>query len=185
MLGLTGSNAAGKGEVAERLRRNGFAVHSLSDIVREEAAARGLAPERENLIRVGNELRRQGGAGVLAERILPRLGRRDVVDSIRNPSEVEVLRRLASFVLLGVVAPVELRFERARSRARAGDPETLEAFRAREDEENTTDPHAQRLAATLALADHVLSNRGSLEELEREIERVLAQLEGRAPSDAG
>lgn len=185
VLGLTGSNAAGKGEVAERLRRRGFALHSLSDIVREEAAARGLSAERENLIRVGNELRRLGGPGVLAERIVPRLGRRDVVDSIRNPSEVEVLRRLERFVLLGVVAPIELRFERARARARAGDPETLARFREREEEENTADPHAQRLAATLALADHVLSNRGSLEQLEREVERVLALVESGAPSDAG
>ena len=185
MLGLTGSNAAGKGEVAERLRRKGFAVHSLSDIVREEAAARGLPPERENLIRMGNELRRQGGAGVLAERILPRLGRRDVVDSIRNPSEVEVLRRLGSFVLLGVVAPIELRFDRARNRGRAGDPDTLARFREREEQENTTDPHAQRLAATLALADLVLSNGGSLEDLEREIERVLELVERSLRSDAG
>lgn len=178
MLGLTGSNAAGKGEVAERLRQRGFAVHSLSDIVREEAAARGLSPERENLIRTGNELRRQVGPGVLAERILPRLGRRDVVDSIRNPAEVEVLRGLDRFVLLGIVAPVELRFARAQARSRAGDPDTLARFREREDEENTADPNAQRLAATLALADHVISNRGSLEELEREVDRMLRLLEG-------
>jgi hypothetical protein len=59
------------------LRDLGFAVHSLSDVVREEAAARGLPPERGHLIEVGNDLRRLFGPGALAERIVPRLaGRR-------------------------------------------------------------------------------------------------------------
>ena len=59
VIGLTGPNASGKGEVGDYLAQRGFKLHSLSDIVREEAAAHGLAPEREHLIRIGNELRRQ------------------------------------------------------------------------------------------------------------------------------
>jgi dephospho-CoA kinase len=35
VLGLTGANAAGKGEVASYLRDRGFAVHSLSDVIRD------------------------------------------------------------------------------------------------------------------------------------------------------
>jgi len=176
VLGLTGPNAAGKGEVAAHLRRLGFALHSLSDVVREEAAARGLPPEREHLIRVGNELREAGGAGVLARRILARLGRRDVVDSIRNPAEVEVLRRIEGFVLVGVRAPLALRFRRSTERGRPGDPATLEEFRRREAQENSVDPTAQRLAATFALADRILDNDGGLEELRRGVERLVADL---------
>jgi len=158
VLGLTGPNAAGKGEVADYLRSRGFAVHSLSDVVREEAAARGLPPEREQLIRIGNLLREEGGPGVLAQRILPRLGSLDVVDSIRNPAEVEVLRGLPRFVLLGVGAPRSLRFERSSRRARPGDPATLEEFEVRERQENTRDPNAQQLRATFDLADRVNDN---------------------------
>ena len=44
VLGITGPNAAGKGEVSAHLKTRGFDVHSLSDIVREEAAARNLPP---------------------------------------------------------------------------------------------------------------------------------------------
>jgi hypothetical protein len=97
-------------------------VHSLSDVVREEAAARGLPPERGPLIAVGNELRRALGPGALAERILPRLGERDVVDSIRNPAEVEVLRRAPGFLLVAVRATQATRFARSLARARPGDP---------------------------------------------------------------
>ena len=177
VLGLTGSNAAGKGEVAEYLRSRGFAVHSLSDVVREEAAARDLPPDREHLIRIGNELREAGGAGVLARRIIARLGRKDVVDSIRNPVEVEVLRELPHFVLIGVSAHSETRFRRSIARGRPGDPATIEEFREREDQENTTDPNAQQLEATFRLADRVIENDGGLEDLHRAVDRLLLSLD--------
>ncbi len=179
IVGLTGPNAAGKGEVVAYLRVLGFAVHSLSDVIRDEAAARGLPPEREHLIRIGNELRREGGAGVLAERILPRLGDRDVVDSIRNPSEVAVLRRMPVFLLLGVDAPARVRFARSLARCRPGDPVTFEEFLERERQENSSDPDAQQLAATLGLANRVVTNGGSVEALRAEIDRVLAALRSR------
>lgn len=176
VLGLTGSNAAGKGEVAAYLGRLGFTLHSLSDVVREEAARRGLPPERRHLIRIGTLLRREAGPGVLAERIVPRLGTRDVVDSIRNPAEVAVLRRLGRFVLLGVRASEEVRFRRALDRGRTGDPETLEEFRERERQENTADPVAQQLEATFRLADRVLDNDGDLGTLHGAIDRLLEGL---------
>ncbi len=176
VVGLTGPNAAGKGEVAGHLRDLGFTIHSLSDIVREEAARLGFPPEREHLIRVGNELRRAGGPGILAERILSRIGARDAVDSIRNPAEVAVLRRLEGFLLLGVDAPARLRFERSLARSRPGDPRTLEAFEERERQENTSDADAQQLLATLRLADVVIANDGTLEALKRAVDRALAPL---------
>lgn len=151
----------------------GFTRHSLSDVVREEAAALGLPPEREHLIRVGNLLRERHGAGVLAERIVSRLQGRDVVDSIRNPSEVEVLRRLPRFVLLGVRAPLDLRFRRSLARARPGDPRTIDEFRSREAQEQSDSPTSQRLAATFDLADVVVENDGDLERLHGALDRVV------------
>jgi dephospho-CoA kinase len=164
--------------VADHLRARGFAIHSLSDVVREEAARHGLAPERDHLIRIGNLLRRKEGAGTLAERICPRLGERDVVDSIRNPAEVAVLRRLPRFLLVGVNAAVELRFRRSLVRAREGDPRTLRAFVEREDRENSSDPTAQQLLATLRLADRVLSNDATLADLHAAIDRIVAEADG-------
>jgi dephospho-CoA kinase len=175
---LTGPNAAGKGEVSEYLRGLGFTVHSLSDVVREETVARGLPPEREHLIKIGTLLREDGGAGVLASRIVPRLGSRDVVDSIRNPAEVEVLRTVPGFMLIGVDAPPRIRFARSQRRARAGDPESFDAFEARERQENSANPAGQQLRATFALADRVVSNDGDLEALRLAIAAILSTLEG-------
>ncbi len=175
IIGLTGPNAAGKGEVAAHLGRRGYRVHSLSDIVRDEATRLGFAPEREHLIRIGNELRVLGGPGVLAERIVSRLGEQDVVDSIRNPAEVDVLRRLPAFRLLGVTAPSRIRFARSLARNRAGDPRTIEEFEAREREENAPGARRQQLEATFRLADRVVSNDRDLVSLCRAVEDILAE----------
>jgi len=173
LVGLTGPNAAGKGEAAACLVERGYTYHSLSNIVREEATLRGLTHAREDLIRVGNELRSAGGPGVLAERLLGRLSGRDVVDSIRNPQEVAVLRRVPGFVLIGLDAPVEVRFSRAQRRGRLGDGESLEEFRRREEEENTSDPARQQIRATLVLADVLLVNASTLDDLQAAIDRLI------------
>ena len=174
-IGLTGPNAAGKSEVGSHLTRRGFAYHSLSDIVREEADRRGLDHSRLSLIEVGNDLRRAGGPAILAVRIRARLGTRDAIDSIRNPAEVEELRGLPHFHLLGIDAPAEVRFERARLRGRVGDGDTLEQFRQREEMENAADPASQQLRATLALADTRLVNEGTLADLQQGLDRILRE----------
>src|SRR2546427_12851640 len=105
VVGLTGPNASGKGEVAKFLAAHGFSVFSLSDAVREEATLRGLDHSRDNLIRVGVEMRSRDGSGALARSILPRLERLAVVDSIRTPGEGGVLRTLPRSLLLAGAAP--------------------------------------------------------------------------------
>ncbi len=173
VLGLTGPNAAGKGEVADYLKTCGFTLHSLSNIVREEAAARGLSTERENLIAVGNDLRREKGPSVLADLMIPRLGDRDLVDSIRNPAEVIALRALPHFTLIGVAAATEIRFRRSLQRSRPGDPGTLAAFEARERQENSDDPNSQQLVLTFEMADRIVWNDSDLDSLHLAVDRLL------------
>jgi dephospho-CoA kinase len=174
VVGLTGPNSSGKGVTAEWLRdRWGYRVHSLSDVLREEARRRGLEPVRGVLIPLGNELRRDRGAGALAEIVLPQLAPPALVDSIRNPEEVAALRRIPGFLLIAIDAPLPLRFERSLERRRPGDPETVADFRLREDQENTTDPAAQQLRATASLADAILCNDGSLDDLRDQIDSFI------------
>ena len=159
--------------MAAYLASHGFAVHSLSDIVREQARAAGLEISRENLIEIGRRLRRERGPGVLAEMLLPRLAGLAVVDSIRHPAEVEVFRRLPHFHLLGVDADIRLRFERALARGRAGDAIDLDGFRAQEALENRSAEDSQQLAATLVLADAVVRNDETIDVLIAAVRRVL------------
>jgi dephospho-CoA kinase len=168
IIGLTGRNAAGKGTVADWLRAQGFAYTSLSDAIRAWLAEQGKPASRDNLIWGGRTLRQAGGPGVLAERTLPLLadGRDWVVDSIRNPAEVAVLRRCRGFRLVEVAAREEVRWQRLQARGRAGDARDFEEFRRQEGAELASgDQAAQQLVATSVLADVVVSNDGDAWEL--------------------
>src|SRR5258708_31364045 len=116
IIGLTGKNASGKGEVAKFLQSRGFHYHSLSDVLRQELKRRHLTPTRDHLMRVGNELREKYGPSVLAEGILRKLAESQnyVVDSFRNPGEVEAFRRRPDFVLWAVAASPKIRLARPR-----------------------------------------------------------------------
>src|SRR5215813_2010764 len=126
LIGLTGRNAAGKGEVAQYLEKKSFYYYSLSDAIRDEIRSRGLEPNHELLIRVGNELRQKYGADVLAERVLAKVedDKHYIIDSIRNPAEVQAFRAAKHFRLVRIEAPPEIRFQRMLDRGRESDPRT-------------------------------------------------------------
>jgi dephospho-CoA kinase len=173
LIGLTGTNGAGKGEAAAFLGTRGYAYLSLSDVLREELVARGLPASRDNLIAVGNELRGRFGPDVLARRTMDKVRGPSVIDSIRNPREVEYLRRQEGFVLIAMDAPIEVRFARAKARGRDESAATLEEFRAKEEIEMAGGETGQQLAKCMAMADRLVANDGTLEELRRKVEECL------------
>ena len=164
-VGLTGLNASGKGTAAQYLIDKGYTYYSLSDIVREEATALGRDHSRENLICAGNKLRKEQGPAVLAKRVAQKISGRAVIDSIRNIAEINELRKLPGFILIGVDAPVELRFERAKKRGRVGFEQSLQEFIEVEQKENSKDPNKQQLFECLKMADTIIKNDGTTEEL--------------------
>jgi dCMP deaminase len=179
VIGLTGRNAAGKGEVAQYLQKKSFYYYSLSDAIREELRSRKLDVNRESLIRTGNELRQAYGPAVLADRIVQQLepDRNYVIDSIRNPAEVAALKKAGhNFKLIRVEAPIRLRFDRTVARQRESDPITYEEFVALENREAAGDATSQNLAAVEQLADEVLVNDGSFEELHPRIDLLVGRL---------
>ncbi len=173
IVGLTGGYAAGKGEAARYLQTRGLAYHSLSDVIRRHLEAEGLECSRENMIRKGNQLRTLHGPAVLAREIAAVLTGNDVVDSIRSPYEVEELRRNPGFVLLALEAPVEVRYARAMQRGRNENAPTLEAFVENERRENLDSPVNQQVNACIRMADRLILNDGTLEDLHRKIDGAL------------
>jgi len=175
IIGLTGANASGKGEAACYLRSKSFKYYSLSDILREEAKARGIESSRENLIRLGNELREKNGSSVLADFVIKKIKDKNnyIIDSIRNPFEIEALRKLHNFTLVGIDAPVGIRFKRIVSRKRPGDPETLKEFMEKEKMENIPSPANQQLGICLKMADTIIINDSTIEEFHKKISDVI------------
>ena len=182
IIGLTGRNAAGKGEVASYLKSKGFIYYSLSDVIREEATKRGLEHSRENLINLGNELRANFKPNYLAKQINKKIKQSKkkfteknffVIDSIRNPFEVKELMKNKDFVLAGITAPIETRFKRLLERNRLGDAKTLDEFKKQEERENLKSDTNQQLDKTFGMAEQVIVNDGSLEELHKKIDNLL------------
>lgn len=174
LIGLTGTNGAGKGEAAAYFAARGYARYSLSDVIREELGRRAEPVSRDNLIRTGNELRESLGADVLARRTMDKVGPtgRATIDSIRNTSEIDFLRRQDGFVLLAIDAPVALRFARVAVRGRDESAADLESFRKKEDQERAGGATGQQLEACLAAADRLIINDGTLAEFHRKLEEV-------------
>jgi dCMP deaminase len=178
LIGLTGRNAAGKGEVARYLQRKSFYYYSLSDVIRDEIRNRGDEPTRERLIIVGNELRQRYGSSVLAERVLAKIedDKHYIIDSIRNPAEVSAFREAKHFKLIRIEAPPEIRFQRIVSRHRESDPRTFEEFVELENREAEGDDTSQNLVKVELMADHALINDGQLEKLHQQLDRLLPLL---------
>src|SRR5262249_23168513 len=174
LIGLTGRNAAGKGEVVKYLQTKSFYSYSLSDAIRDEIRIRGQEPTREVLIQTGNELRHRFGPAVLAERILQRLDdvKNYVIDSNRNAAEVEAFRRAKHFRLSRIEAPVEVRFQRTVRRGRENDPGTLDKFIELEERELVGHEASQNLAQVEDLSDATLVNNGPLELLYPQIDSL-------------
>ena len=178
IIGLVGTIAAGKGEVASYLKRKGFEYYTFSDIIREEAKKRSLPQSREGLQHVGNLLRREyDDQGVIAKRLLKKIkSDKAVLDGVRNRIELAELRKAPSFYLIAVDAPQKLRFERLKARKRKGDPVTFEAFKKIDDAENEGASKGQEIRACIREADFTVDNSGTMDELHQKIDRILLKL---------
>jgi len=180
IIGLTGTNASGKTTVVTYLISKDYEHHSLSDIIRDELRKSDLPETRENLIMKGNELREKYGASVLADRIKSRIkGKNVVIDSIRNPLEIQSLRQLDDFFLIAVDAPVELRYERAKSRNRIENADNLQDFIEIENKEKSEIQINQNITACMQQAEFKLFNDGDTDKLYTKIEEILKELKNR------
>ena len=179
IIGLTGTYGSGKDTVARYLEKNkAFAHYSLSDELRKELEKRAVPPVRENLIRIGTELRGNEGNSVLAKRVAANFkpGTSYVITSVRHPAEIAELKARGDFFMVNVDAPAATRFERIRSRARKGDPESLDKLLELEQMESQTSGSGQQLGECRKLADYTLMNdTNSLDALGARIESMLTK----------
>jgi dephospho-CoA kinase len=183
IIGITGTLASGKTSVKDfflsRFPSSYFI--SLSDIIKEELLKEGKELKRENFIEKGNELRKRYGSQILVEVATLTLPKNTnnliiIIDGIRNPGEVEYLKKKfgKNFVLIAVDAPKELRFKRLLERKKEGDPQTFEEFNEIDETDNGKNQpeYRQRVGECLKLADHLIINDGSLDELNKKLEKI-------------
>jgi len=175
IIGLSGTNSSGKDTVAEYLQGAGFAVVSLSDILRDEMRKRGIEINRENMIETGNLLEEEWGAGSLAKIAIKEYGnkRKLVISSIRKLAEIDFLKKNPDFKFIFVDALIEMRYERILKRKREGEEKiTLEEFK-RQEEIEMSGQGSQNLGYCKEKAEIQIDNSGTLGELYHKIEGVI------------
>ncbi len=182
VLAAVGPMAAGKGTLIEILKKKGFESSSTSDRIREEIRSRGLEITRQSLTEIGNELRTSFGESVLAERtaehIKNSLSNHFVIDSIRNPKEIQYFKDLYDMKVISIDADQRIRYERFIKRKTNSEPMTFEEFKTLDDKElyGTAGSHTQRVGDCMKMADVKIENVGSVEELEKRVDDALRSL---------
>lgn len=181
ILGITGTDGAGKGTVVDYLvEEKEFVHYAARQLWIDEINRRGLEVKRENMRIVANNLRRTNGNDFLVTAYLARIKEEGVenaiIESIRATAEAKTLKSRGG-VLLAVDADQKLRYERIVGRASESDRVTLAQFVAQEElEMNDPDPNGMQKAAVMAMADYTITNNGTLDELHTQIEKTLSKI---------
>jgi len=180
VMGITGTNGAGKGTVVDYLiKKKGFKHFSASGLITEELIKKNRPVNRDNMILMGNELRAKNGANYLARELLRRASKENansIIESIRTPGEVEELKK-NNGILIAVEANQRLRYERNLKRGSTKDKVSFEEFVAQEKQEMVSDdPNKQNLSACKKAADYVIENNGTIDELNQKVEELLIKI---------
>lgn len=182
IIGLSGTNGAGKDAVADILKKDfGFGFVNVSDFLRQEAGKRKLEASRENLRTISAQWRREMGVGVLVDMAMDYLKSSGqnypgiVISPMRNSGEAEHLKELGGKIVWVDAAP-RLRFSRIASRGRDKESTySYEEFIASERAEmnRSGDEATLDMADVKAMADITIDNSGSFEELKRSVAQKL------------
>jgi len=180
LIGLTGRIAAGKGEIVEYLKKKGFEYCTISQVVREEAAKINIPIIRDSLQDVGNLIRKYEGSGGWIKRLIQRLDLKkdNIVDGIRNPGEIEELRKTKDFVLISVDAPQKIRYQRVLERNKASDPKEWKEFLKADERDfgQNESEEGQQVGKCMKLTDFSLINDSTREEFHKKIEEVYKKI---------
>lgn len=180
IIGITGTDGAGKGAVVEYLVDNkGFVHYSARALITAEIQARGLPVNREHMRLVANDLRGTHGLDVIVSTALRKMQEEGVhdaiIESIRAVKEVETLHANDG-ILLAVDADQRLRYERIMARQSESDQVSFQDFVSQEQlEMNDPDPNGMQKAKVIGLADYTIMNNGTLSELAQQVEIFYAQ----------
>ena len=177
IIGLVGPIASGKSTVAAYLRDNyGAAVFNFSQPLRDILTRLHLEVNRANLANLSENLRGLFGQDLISRTLEADLQASQtpliVLDGVRRLPDIERIKQLPNFVLVGVVAKERQRHQRLIGRGQNADDrtKTFEQFLA--DEQAGAD---RDIPQVLALAKQIIDNNGSLDSTCKQIDKLISK----------
>lgn len=177
-IGITGTLGAGKGTVVEYLERSrGLKHFSVRGFLLELIRLEGMPENRDSMFLLGNRLRKSYGPSYIVDSLYKQAsstGENCIIESIRTTGEAASLKSKGNFFLLAVDADPKLRYERILERKSETDTVSFATFTENEQREMTSaDPDKQNIRECIRMADFLLTNNGSREQLYRQVEDIL------------
>jgi len=174
---FVGEKLSGK-EIASRylIKNYKFTGFRFSKILVDILGRLNLPVTRVNEANLIGGLRERFGGGVLAqsikEEISSRKLKRVVIDGLRNPGELDILKKLSGFLLVYVTAPLDVRYRRALARGeKVGENSfTLDQFK--HEEKLPTELFIKRMGKSARVK---LVNDASLADLYKQIEEKIVK----------
>jgi dephospho-CoA kinase len=178
ILAIVGRDVSGKDTVGKYLKKKyGFAHVVTGQLVRDYIAEHHLGePTRELMIEVATDVRARLGADYFLQVGLGSDADRLALDGVRAMGEVSAVRAAGGQVL-AVEAPIEKRFEWAKSRGRTSDEATFQDFVKHEQlQSHSSSASGQSVDEVILGADYVIVNDGDLSDLFTKADALMAQM---------
>ena len=168
---------SGKEEFLKCCQARGAMIVRMGDIVRAKAKEFGLDPSDSSIGTLANEERKRFGMDIWARRTVPFVGGDLVViDGTRGPDEIKAFKHAFGddLIVVAIYSSPKTRFERLKTRGRPDLPASHSEFDARERRELDWG-----LGEAIAISDYMIVNEMTVEDLKREVDKLLDEMLGR------
>jgi dephospho-CoA kinase len=178
IIAFTGMPCSGKTEAVEIAKNRDIPVIRMGDMVWEEVKNRGLPLDEKNVGSIADQMRKDFGKDIWAQRTLKKISSSDesdliVIDGIRNVEEIETFKKELGedFVVVAITSSDETRCKRFLQRGRADDSKDAKDFEKRDERELSWG-----LGTVIESADIVVSNEGTIKDFKKEIQKLLDEM---------
>ena len=177
ILGLTGKIGSGKGLIGDYLQKNyGAEFFKFSTYLSRALDVMGLEQSRDNMIKISEGLRHAFGEDALSYAVardaMKSTAQLAVIDGLRRPEDLTGLLPLPQFKLAAVEADQNIRYDRIANRGEKTEEHAMTMEDFVKQEQRATEV---TVPDTMSLATLQIANNGSQDELETQLDSLMAQ----------
>jgi dephospho-CoA kinase len=178
IIAFAGMPCSGKTEAVQIAKKRDIPVIRMGDMVWEEVKNQGLSLDEKNVGSIADQMRKDFGKDIWAQRTLEKISSLDkldliVIDGIRNIEEIETFKKELGkdFIVIAITSSDETRCKRFLQRGREDDSTDIKDFETRDKRELSWG-----LGEVIASADIVVSNEGTIKDFKDEIQKILEDM---------